>query len=103
MSSTAKLTTEDLTTALNDDRHQGWGYAEADLIGSTSKRERLDRVVVAVANELGMNAEQLFEWTNSKYGRWLTDDVHGCNASPSTPTVRRYLNAEALFVLAEGR
>lgn len=94
-----KLTTDDLDAALNDEDHLGWGYSGASSYLSDSKRERLDRAVVAVANELGLSKRELFHWTNSKYGRWLTDTVE----SPSKASVREYLNADAMQVLKEGR
>lgn len=96
------LTTADLDAALADDRHLGHGYATRDYIESQSKRERLDRAVVAVANDADFSAEELFHWTNSKWGRWLIDGVYGRNESPTQATVRRYLNAETLVEATEG-
>lgn len=96
------LTTDDLDACLADDDHLGWGYAIASDL-SNSKRERLDRAVVAVANELGLSKRDLFHWTNSKYGRWLVDGIYGRDESPSKASVRHYLNPEAMKVLKEGR
>lgn len=92
------LTTADVERTLLDDRHLGFGYASS-LHLPHALRARLDASVVAVANELGLDYEQLFAWSNSKYGRWLTG--HG-PASVSLGVVRKYLNAEAIRVLAEG-
>lgn len=97
----AILTKDDVEACLADDRHLGVGYATSrDL--SPSKADRLDRCVVAVANELGLDRESLFHWTNSKYGRWLTDAVLGNDAPINAETVRRLLNAEAVEVAQDG-
>lgn len=96
------LTTDDLERTLADDRHLGFGYACTLDIASSSKRVSLDRAIVAVANELGLDYEQLFDWSNSKYGRWLADAVVGRGAKPNRETVRYFLNEDALAVLAEG-
>ena len=96
---TTKLTVEDLTRAMTDERHAGWGYATAFWL-SESRLTRLNANVVYVANELGLGYEDLFEWANSKLGRWLVDEA---TDSTSRATVRRYLNAENMAQLKEGR
>lgn len=89
-----KLTVEDLRKALyEDDRHLGWGYGESSYLPE-GKRNRLDRAVVAVANELGLDYESLFHWSNSKYGRHLCDTA--IYESPTRETVRGYLNRKAI-------
>jgi hypothetical protein len=80
------LTTTSLQNVLADERHLGFGYATSDVL-PPSRRERLDRAVVAVANDLGLDEETLFHWTNSKYGRWLVDLVYGNDAPPTQATV----------------
>jgi hypothetical protein len=97
----AALTTADLEATLDDGRHLGFGYAcSRDLAART--RARLDRAVVAVANELGLDAEQLFQWANSKGGRWLTDAVAGRDEAATRATVRKYLSADFVReILAE--
>lgn len=99
---TARLFDGDLQMALEDDRHLGFGYATADVIGSASRRRSLDRAVVAVANEVGLDSETLFHWTNSKWGRWLVDGVHGRNEPPTRATVRAYLNPSAVAEALDG-
>jgi hypothetical protein len=99
---TAKLTIEDLHQTLCDDRHLGYGYACCTDIESTSKRLRLDKSIVAVANELGLDYETLFHWSNSKNGRYLADGILGCNESPSRENVRHYLNPTAVELSLEG-
>ena len=95
------LTVADLDATLADERHLGWGYASAGHFGD-SKRARLDRAVVAVANELGLDYEGLFMWSNSKLARWCADEMHG--RSPSREAVRHYLNPTVIrdLVVAEG-
>jgi hypothetical protein len=96
------LSTEDLQRTLSDERHLGWGYACCGDIESESTKERLDRAVVAVANDLGLDYEVLFHWSNSKYGRWLADGIIGCGESATRATVRRYLNPDAITAATEG-
>lgn len=96
------ITTESIEQALADERHLGWGYACTRDIESESKRDRLDRATVAVANELGLDAETFFHWTNSKYGRWLTDAVLGRGEPPTKATVRQLLNPSAIEQATEG-
>jgi hypothetical protein len=37
-------------------------------------RRRVDRAVLAAADDLGWTDEMLFHWTNSKMGRWYAED-----------------------------
>lgn len=71
-----KLTVEDLHATLEDERHLGWGYATTEELNDRERRN-LDVVVIEIANEQGWTKDQLFEWSNSKYGRWLSDLVYG--------------------------
>lgn len=89
------LTVADLHATLEDERHLGWGYACTRDLGE-SVVARLDRNVVHVANELGLDYERLFHWANSKYGRWLTDGLWGRAERPTRETVRVYLNGDAV-------
>lgn len=89
------LTVADLERTLTDDRHLGWGYAGIRNL-DTATVTRTHEAVIAVANELGLDYERLFIWSNSKQGRWLAD--HGTQAS-SLATVREYLNAAAIATL----
>lgn len=92
---THSLTVTDLRQTLADERHLGFGYACCSDLPETT-RERLDRAVVAVANELHLSPEDLFHWSNSKYGRWLYDAVQGNDKPPTRATVRDLLNPEAV-------
>jgi hypothetical protein len=87
------LTIQDLHETLADERHLGWGYAGRDRLAA-SKRDRLDRAVVAVANELGLDTETLFHWSNSKNGRWLIDEA--TDSAPTRDLVRKHLNPDAV-------
>jgi hypothetical protein len=87
------LTTTDLHATLDDPRHGGWGYACCSLL-SDSVRDRLDRAIVAVANELGLTHAELFTWSNSKHGRWLADSLG--DSSPTRATVRLELSREII-------
>jgi hypothetical protein len=101
MSGAGLLTLADLDRALEDERHMGYGYAIASDL-TPHKRERLNRAVIAVANQLGMNYQQLFEWTNSKYGRHLAGYVEHNELPASQESVRQYLHLNALRVLEAG-
>lgn len=90
------ITTENIGQALADERHLGFGYACTRDISSASKKAQLDNAVAGVANELGLDAETFFHWTNSKLGRWLADGVLGRGEPPTKETVRKYLNPEAV-------
>ena len=96
------LTVDDLHRTLEDDRHLGWGYAEVAEYVHGRRREQLDRAIVAVANEQGLDYEILFHWSNSKHGRWLSDAVHGCNAPPTRATVRGLLNPSTIAASLDG-
>lgn len=90
------LTADDLNRTLADERHLGWGYQCCLDIESATTRARLERAVVAVANEQQLDYERLFRWSNSKWGRWLYDGVRGCGEPPTRATVRRYLNERSV-------
>lgn len=96
------VTVEALHATLEDERHGGWGYqCVADVVTGV-RRERLDKAIVSVANELRLNDELLFHWSNSKNGRWLADAVYGCSESPSRETVRKLMGPRAMRRATEG-
>lgn len=71
------LTTDDLNAALNDERHLGFGYATRRHLDDAELEARIDAAVIAEANAKQMTREQLFDWANSKNGRWLVDMCSG--------------------------
>lgn len=89
------LSMDDLDAALGSEDHLGYGYAISSDLPSR-KRLALDHSVVAVANDLDLDAETLFHWTNSKWGRWLVDGVYGRDETPTKATVEKYLNPKAV-------
>jgi hypothetical protein len=91
------LTAADVAATLDNPEHLGFGYARTRADGLPEATvTALDAAVAAVANELGLTAGQLFHWSNSKHGRWLTDAVWG-RGEPATPaTVREYLTARTV-------
>lgn len=97
-----ELTTKDLEDALADPQHLGYGYATAGNL-RRSQATALDNAVVRVANELDLDPVAFFDWTNSKYGRWLVDGVEGCGEKPNAETVRKYMNADTMTVLDGAR
>lgn len=90
---------QDLDDAVEDQRHLGWGYSTKSGLPNRAQAT-LDCAVIDVANELELNYEELFHWTNSKYGRWLVDTIGG--KTPTKAAVRKYLNAEAVKDAQEG-
>jgi len=98
------LTAQDVEDALADPRHNGYGFAERSILSATTQ-VRLTRIVAEIANDLGWDREMLFQWTDSKYGRWLADSFRGprLDKAAARETVRKYVNAEAARLLAEGR
>jgi hypothetical protein len=95
------LTVDNITQALEDERHLGFGYYESRSVEMPKRKlERLDRAVIRQANALGLDQERFFHWTNSKYGRWLVDDVYGCDRNIAE-AVALALNAEAVEVACD--
>lgn len=96
---TTKLTRHDVADCLNDDRHLGFGLAEASVMTSRN-RERLFAAVARRANDLSLTKEELFHWTNSKHGRWLVDSVYGCG-EPVAAAVASHMTAERVAEVQE--
>ena len=94
------LTLTDLHQTLADDRHLGWGYACCQDLGATTLA-RLDKAIIAVANEMSLDYEDLFHWSNSKHGRWLFDSVYGNSNPPTRATVRILLNPQTIELSKE--
>jgi hypothetical protein len=97
-SGTAPLTIADLDAALARADHHGFGYATRRYLGTIVQR-RLDEAVIEVANDLGLTADELFEWADSKYGRWLADGVHGRSEPATVEKVRGCLNRSVIAEL----
>lgn len=87
---TEQLTAVDLIDALEDERHHGFGYATRRSVPYFRLLE-LDREVIRQANTHQFTKEELFEWTNSKLGRWLVDEIVGCG-TPIEEAVPKYLS-----------
>ena len=84
------LTPDLFDTWQNDDRWLGFGYIGARrnyLLGDDTDPEiptpdpqlvaDADTAILARARELGWTADDLFEWANSKLGRWFGDYAFG--------------------------
>jgi hypothetical protein len=81
------LTTADLEAMYRNDEWEGFGYlgGRRNALSnedpeSPAQPERVaeaDAKALAEANRLGMTAEDLFEWANSKAGRWYGDCMFG--------------------------
>ena len=89
MMMTQKLTRSDLAAAYNRDDFEGFGYlggrryAFANLATEANVSDKLAEIIyaddniLAVANLRGWDADRLFEWVNSKNGRWFADCAFG--------------------------
>lgn len=93
------LTREDVKRTLEDERHLGHGLAVCQELSERQYCTVLNQVAKQ-ANRLGLDYEGLFAWSNSKYGRWLYDEIAGRDVPP-TKAVPNLLNAEALASLAQ--
>jgi hypothetical protein len=66
---------------MTDDRWLGFGYLGERrnqlAIGHADAVAAADAVVIATANRKQLSDEQLFEWANSKNGRWFADCYFG--------------------------
>lgn len=71
----------DIEAMLTDERHLGFGLATIRLLPEHLRTSTI-QAVVRQANSWGLDYEQTFHWTNSKYARWLVDDV-GSGKLPS--------------------
>lgn len=77
------LTVADLDWAARDQRWLGFGYLRGRQVALTSTDPEApanpalvadtDRRVIEHANARGWTYDQLFDWCNSKHGRWLAD------------------------------
>lgn len=84
------LTVDDLDRAVQE--CGGYGYSEMRSTHTPRFNVKVDRVVVAQANELLLSYDQLALWVDSKLGRWLSDELMGVEASEIVATVQKYLN-----------
>jgi hypothetical protein len=67
------ITYQDLLDVLQDERHLGNGYAIRNHTTDPRKIVAMDEMVVLMANKEGWNREELFQFTNSKTGRYVVD------------------------------
>lgn len=70
---TLALTYNDLLNALQDERHLGNGYSIRSYTTDPRKVVAMDEMVILMANKEGWSLEDLFQFTNSKTGRWVVD------------------------------
>lgn len=64
-----------------NDEWAGWGYlgerAHALEAGESALVAQADAAVVAIFAEAGLGEDAMFEWANSKAGRWFGDTAFG--------------------------
>jgi hypothetical protein len=56
----------------------------------TDRVAAADAFLIEHAARLGWSTDRLFEWANSKAGRWFADDVFGCDRSPAEAAAKDY-------------
>ena len=75
------LTTEDFDKMTTNEMWLGFGYLGERRNAREAGHDTTaaDESAIAEANRLGLTAEELFEWANSKNGRWYGDCWFGAN------------------------
>ena len=81
------LTYNDLLNALQDERHLGNGYSIRSYTTDPRKVVAMDEMVILMANKEGWTSNELFEFTNSKTGRYVVD----CWMSGDKEMAQKYL------------
>jgi len=76
------LTVEHIEAGYADDRWLGHGYLGGRAIETRTAAGRelvaaADALVLEVANAAGWTADELFDFVNSKHGRWVADTAFG--------------------------
>ncbi len=73
------LTTADILAGYTNDEWEGFGYLGERRNQAAEGRSTVeaDEMVLADANKAGMTAEALFEWANSRSGRYFGDCMFG--------------------------
>jgi hypothetical protein len=75
----AKLTADVFDRMTFDDRWSGYGYiGERDRVDDAAAAAA-DQRIIEIVNNKGWDYERLFEWANSKRGRWFADAAFGCD------------------------
>ena len=95
MTSTTTTATETFNAMENNEEWGGWGYLGErrhylQTEGHNHQRAavaRADQAAYTAAAERGLSPEALFDWANSKTGRWYAD----CALSGDFATAARYL------------
>jgi len=73
-----ELTQADILAGYERNEWGGWGYLGERRYCSTSPAIGLaDGAILDVANSKGWDADQLFQFLNSKIGRWFADMTIG--------------------------
>lgn len=76
-----ELTTETLNKMMQNDDWAGFGYVgeRRNHLDNTELVARADGMLLDHAESRQMTEEQLFQWANSKHGRWYGDCWFGAN------------------------
>ena len=75
------LTTEILDQFANNDDWAGFGYIgeRENQLFTGRDVTAADEMLLESANRQGLTADELFDWANSKAGRWYGDCWFGAN------------------------
>jgi len=72
------LTLKDLEAVAEDENYAGWGYIHERQFFSAEQVAVADAKVLDHFNDMELNYFDLFNWANSKNGRWFGDAMFGC-------------------------
>jgi hypothetical protein len=75
----ATLTTADIERMTQDENWFGYGYLGERRHATAEQVAAADAKALDAANRIGLTYEQMFEWANSKVGRWFGDCMFGAN------------------------
>jgi hypothetical protein len=75
------FTTADLDKMYRNDEWLGFGYLGERRNHTDAEVEAADAKALEDANNNSLTAEELFDWANSKDGRWYGDCMFGNNGN----------------------
>ena len=82
------ITYHDIEKMTHREDFGGFGY-----LGHSMRTHDADVALAEAANQLGLSTEHVFEWANSKPGRWFGDNMTFTNGIATTDDFKRALAA----------
>lgn len=98
------LTVDDIEAGYADDRWGGFGYLnerQHAMATAAGRRDaaKADARILAYANAQGWTPEDLFQWTNSTYGRHFGDSFRGGESVVPTEAQEALMERDAKALL----